>query len=417
MFFLALSIAFVVATAQTNDTLKITLQQADSVFLRNNLLLLASQYGVQSQKALEIQAKLYPNPVFTAEFNAYDPQNNKEFHIGSTGEKIFAVEQLILLGGKRSAAIKIAKQNTQLAQLEFEDLLRNLQLQLHICFYTLQQQSFVLNKYQQQLTLLDTLIVIYETQAAKGNIPPKDVVRLKSAYFTINNDKAAFARQYAEENKKIQILLQQQAYIKPIISEASYSNFERQPLLDSMLTLALANRPDYKIADAEVMLAQYNLRAQKAQAVPDINLFSNYDQRGGAFNNQINAGISMPLPLWNRNQGNIKAAQWQQKSTQVLQQQKSIEINSEVREAFANMLRSIQEYKKVKQFYNDDFEIVAQGVSENFKNRNISIIEFMDFFEAYNESVAERQRVNIQLITGAEWVNYVTAAKVYKYEK
>ena len=281
----------------------------------------------------------------------------------------------------------------------------------------MQQQSFVLNKYQQQLTLLDTLIVIYETQAAKGNIPPKDVVRLKSAYFTINNDKAAFARQYAEENKKIQILLQQQAYIKPIISEASYSNFERQPLLDSMLTLALANRPDYKIADAEVMLAQYNLRAQKAQAVPDINLFSNYDQRGGAFNNQINAGISMPLPLWNRNQGNIKAAQWQQKSTQVLQQQKSIEINSEVREAFANMLRSIQEYKKVKQFYNDDFEIVAQGVSENFKNRNISIIEFMDFFEAYNESVAERQRVNIQLITGAEWVNYVTAAKVYKYEK
>ncbi len=402
--------------AQEKDTLSLTLLQADSLFVKNSFTLLASQYNIEQQKALEVQARLYPNPIFTADVNAYDPQNKKEFHVGSTGQKAFNLEQLILLGGKRSASIQLAKQNTQLAQLEFESLQNSLKLQLHISFYTLQQQTALLEKYTQQLTMLDTMITAYEVQAQRGNIPLKDVVRLKSAYLRINNDKSELAAQHAEEIKKMQVLLQLPVYIKPAIDNSFYGRFQQEPQLQQLLSQALNNRPETKIADVEILQAATNLRFQKAQAVPDINLFTSYDQRGGAFNNQINAGLSIPLPFWNRNQGNIKAARWQKKSAEIAQQQTTVEISAEVREAYTNMLRSITEYKKTNSYFTEDFEAVAQGVTDNFRKRNISIIEFVDFFEAYNESVAETQRVNIQLATGAELINYVTASPIYKYE-
>lgn len=402
--------------AAQSDTLHVLLRHADSIFIKNSFPLLAAQYNIEAKKALEVQARLYPNPVFTADFNAFDPSNREVFHVGNTGQKAFAMEQLILLGGKRSAAIQLAKQNTQLALYEFEELVNTLRLQLHISFYTLQQQQFVLEKYNQQLILLDTLIAAYEMQAQKGNIPLKDVVRLKSAYLKINNDKAELSGQHAAEIKKIQVLLQVSAYVAPIEGESAYVGFEKQPELQNLLTFALANRPELKIADAEVALAAAELRYQRALAVPDITLFTSYDQRSGAFVNQVNAGFSIPLPVWNRNQGNIKASQWQQKSIQALQQQATIEISAGVNEAYTNMVRSIQEYTKAKKLYTEDFEIVAKGVTDNFQKRNISIIEFVDFFEAYNESIAERQRINIQLATGAELINYVTATQVYKYE-
>src|ERR1700741_2137741 len=98
--------------ASGNDSLKITIRQADSLFLKNNYQLLAASLNIESQRAQVLQAKLYPNPIVTAEFNAIDPQNHKLFNAGAAGEKAFQFEQLILLGGKRKTEIEMAKTNT-----------------------------------------------------------------------------------------------------------------------------------------------------------------------------------------------------------------------------------------------------------------------------------------------------------------
>ncbi len=79
------------------DTLFLSLRQVDSIFLERNLLLLSQLYNIDAQNALIIQAKAYPNPVFSAIVNAYDPQNEKAFHAGPTGQKEFTIEQLLIL--------------------------------------------------------------------------------------------------------------------------------------------------------------------------------------------------------------------------------------------------------------------------------------------------------------------------------
>ncbi|MBX2895391.1 MAG: TolC family protein [Cyclobacteriaceae bacterium] len=407
-------LTFCCCWALAQSTMSLTLQQADSLFLSNNLLLLAGQYNLNTKEALVIQARAYPNPTFTADVNAYDPENDRIFHIDKTGQKFLAVEQLILLGGKRKTEINIAKQNKKLATLELEDLLRNLRYQLHTGFYIINQQRITLAKFNRQLEVLDTLISAYEKQAARGNLPLKDVIRLKAVYFKINNDKSELANNYFLQQHNLQLLLQTPNYIEPLVGDTDFDNFtNRTAIYNSLLDSAFQNRPDLKLANEEEALALLHVKLQKQLAVPDMAFNSSYDQRSGAFVNQVNVGVSIPLPLWNRNRGNVKAAQYEALGAATYQKQKLNEVQAQVLAAWQDLTLSISEYQKLKAFYSSDFDIVFNGVNQNFQKGNISILEFVDFFESYNESLSEYERVKNYLATSAMQINYVTASKIY----
>ncbi len=395
------------------NLLQLSLPEADSIFLSRNLLLLAQQYNIDAQDAFILQAKAYPNPLIAADINAYDPDNQKAFHVGQSGQKAFSLEQLILLGGKRKTEIDLAKQNKQVAELELEDLLRNLQYQLHTSYYTIYRQINTLDKYARQLALLDTLISSFEIQAGKGNLPAKDVIRLKSVYFKINNDKSALASEYFIEQQNIQLLLQTNDYLAPQIDEVQFEQLTFATNYDELLTTALEHRPDLKLANQSEAIALLNLKLQKRLAVPDLAVNTSYDQRGGAFNNQVNVGVSIPLPVWNRNRGNIKAAEYGSKTADLYQQQKVREVQTDVLAAWQTLTLSIAEFRKIKNYYSDDFDLVFEGINLNFQKRNISILEFVDFFEAYNESLGEYERVKNHLANSAMRLNYATASKIF----
>lgn len=391
----------------------LSLAQVDSLFLKNNLLLLAQEYNINIQEAYVLQARSYPNPLFSADINALDPDNEKTFHTGKSGQKAFSIEQLILLGGKRKTEIELAKQNKHVAELELEDLLRNLQYQLHTSYYTINGQINTLNKYSRQLELLDTLISSFEIQSKRGNIPAKDVIRLKSVYFKINNDKSSLAGDYFNEEQKIQLLLQISDYIIPKVNERDFDLLTASKEYDELVSTALEMRPDLKQASQLEALALLNLIYQKKLAIPDLAVNASYDQRGGAFHNQTNVGVNIPLPLWNRNRGNIKAAEYGTNTADLYQKQKLKEVETDVLSAWQTLKYSATEFKKIKNYYTEDFDLVFQGVNSNFQKRNISILEFVDFFEAYNESLGEYERVKTSLANSAMKINLATASKIY----
>lgn len=404
---------FLSITSPAQQTRSLTLNACEEIFLKNNLILLAQQYNISAKQALVIQAKAYPNPTFNADFNMYDPQNNKFFHTDSSGQKAFQLQQLIYLGGKRKTEIDIAKTNKQLAESEFAELLRNLKVQLHKNFYSINSEKIVLENYEKQLQILDTIISAYKIQFDKGNIPLKDVIRLKAVYIKINGDKSELATELNESQKQLKLLLQTNSNIIPVVSENELANMLILKPLNELQLIASANRPDLKMADDNSIIAAMNLRFQKKQRIPDILINTSYDQRGGAFKNQVNAGITIPIPMLNTNRGNIKAAAFDKKAMDLYTQEKKLEVDLDIEQAWQNMQRSITEYIKVKNIYNDDFFIVNKGVNDNFRKRNISIIEFVDFVESYNESLADYERIKTQLALSAAQINYVTASKIY----
>lgn len=395
------------------DTLRLSIKKADSIFLAKNYYLLAASMDIEAQRAQIIQAKIYPNPIFTADVNAYDPANNQAFHVGKTGQKSFQLEQLIILGGKRHAEIELAKTNVGIAELEFQQLVRELKFRLHSDLYTIGQQDFLLRKYSNQLSLLDTLLKSYEIQANKGNIPLKEVVRLRGAYIQLNNDRAELFRAYIETQTDLQILLQTNSIVLPDPTDSNLEHYLIPASVSDIQNTAMENLPELLVIRENKVLAEQYLKYQKRAAVPDINLFASYDQRGGAFTNQVNAGIAIPLPFWNRNQGNIKTSQYRLQEAEYNLKAKENEIISRINNNYAYYIQTVAEYRKATELYTDDFEKTVQGMITNFQKRNVSIIEFIDFFESYNDVLAELMRIKTQVVISAEQINLLTGKDIY----
>ncbi len=395
------------------DTLKLRISEADSLFLVNSYQLLAASLNIDAQQAQVIQAKLFPNPIFTADLNAYSSSSPTPFNIGRAGQKGFQLEQLIRLGGKRKEEIELAKSDVKIAELEFQEILRQLKFQLHTSLHALNQQKTLLKNYNTQLALLDTLLKAYDEQVLKGNLPLKDLVRLKGVYLNLNNDKAELLKDYLEEMTKVQTILQSDKFILPIITESDIATAIKDKSLADLQAETLVNRADYLIAKEYESAANTNLRLQKKNAIPDVNFFTYYDQRGGAFANQFNVGVAVPLPLWNRNQGNIKTANIRVEQSGYFELAKKFELLTEVQNNFYLYQETVREYNKSKELYNADFELTLKGVSDNFLRRNISIIEFIDFFEGYNQAVAEIARIKIQLATSAEQLNLTIGKEIF----
>ncbi|MBX7203385.1 MAG: TolC family protein [Bacteroidia bacterium] len=395
------------------DTLTVSIKQADSTFLKNNLLLLAGQLNISANQALQIQARVWPGPTITFDLNAFDPDNQRYFHTGPTGQKAAQFEQLLLTAGKRKFQILLAATNTEISRQELIDLLRELRYQLYLNYFEVFQQMQMIKVFDKQLIMLDELVTTYTNQAKEGNITMKEVIRLKAAYFSLNNDKALAQNKLIESQQKIRTILMTDAFVLPVSSEPWLSNINSLPTVNTLLDSALSQRPDLKLASLNRQYNQFDLKLQQRQRFPDVNLIGSYDQRGGAFTNQLNVGISFTLPAWNLNKGNIQHAFNRVNIADNTLKATQQETRSEVIAAWESMNTSLNQYNKITRFYSSDFDELIEGMNENFKKRNISMLEFVDFFEAYISAESEYERVRAQLAFSAANINYVTSSSIY----
>ncbi|QSW88951.1 TolC family protein [Flavobacterium endoglycinae] len=392
-----------VVTAQN----AVTLEDCESQFLKNNLFLLASHYNIDAAKALTIQARIWDNPNLTAELNAYNPERNQYFDIGKEGQKAFGIEQLIYLGGKKRNEIKLAKTNEQLAELQFNDLLRNLKLQLRQSFYTVYYNTKSLETTDKQIAHIEDLINSYSIQAQKGNIPLRDVVRLQTLYLNFKNERMEVVNDNIEQQANLRLLLNSKEMIVPKVYENEFSKYLKEIPFDikALESDAIANRPDYLAKQKEIEANELNIKWQKSLSVPDITLGANYDQRSGAFNREANLTVGIPLPLWNKNKGNIKYAQTILAQSKVEKQNFDLQLETEITSAWNKWEESRKNYAVIKPTVNADFEAVYNGILTNFQKRNISLLEFTDFMESYNQANVQVNELKKKLALSAEELN------------
>lgn len=400
--------------AYAQDTLKLSLDDAESRFLKTNLLLLAGQYNVDAQQALIAQARLWENPRLNVELNAYNADANRAFDVGKNGQKIFALEQVFYIGGKKKHEVDLAKQNKQIAQYEFQDLLRNLKFQLRKNYYSLHYDYITLRIYNNQLQLLQNIISAYEEQSQKGNISLKEVLRLKAIYYQLNNEKTDLLLGISDAQGVLQTLLGTNEIIQPVV-ESNFTNSykEKELKLQQLIADAMANRPDFQRSKVELQSAETNIRLQKSLGVPDLSLGGIYDQQGSAFRNYVGLTMGINLPLWNVNQGNIKAAKINLKVVEALQQNTERSLEVEVKTAYEKVLRIEEEYQTIDKTYSADFENLNKGVVENFQKRNITLLEFTDFFESYNQSQSELNKLRKTRIAAYEELNAAVGKEIF----
>ena len=396
---------FCISGVFAQKTLK--LQECESQFLKNNLTLLAAHFNIDASKALTIQARIWDNPTITADLNAYNPTNNKYFDIGVDGQKAFSIQQIIYMGGKKRNEVALAKTNEQIAELQFSDLLRNLKLQLRKSFFTVYFNSKNIENSDKQIGHIEELVNSYSVQAQKGNIALKELVRLQSLFLNLKNERNEIINSTIEEQGNLKLLLSETQNIVPSVTDADITKYTKNTFFDvkNLEKIAIENRPDYQQKQKAIEANQFNLKWQKALSVPDITLGAGFDQRSGAFNNQVDAFIGIPLPLWNKNKGNIKYAQMTLEQSKVDFQNNNLQLITEIDVNYKKWQEATNNFNQLKQQTINDFETVYNGILENFQKRNISLLEFTDFMESYSLAALQINELKRKLVFSGEQLN------------
>ena len=398
------------------DTVSLTLQEAEKIFLQKNLLLLSQKYNVAAAGALILQARLWNNPNFSFTQGVYNPETGKYFQTGSTsGEETIELQQLFLLAGKRNKQINMAETNYRLAEDQLYDLLRTLKYTLRTDFYNiyfLQQSAKV---YQREISSLQTVVAAFKIQSANGNIAETEAVRIQAQLYSLQNEYLGLLNQINDLQHDMQILLQlKNSYLLPqadtqALTALNPLQYPVSVLLDS----AYQNRTDLMLARDNLTLSRQNYGYQKALAVPDITFGIGYDKNGSYVHNFNSAGISFDIPVFNRNQGNIRSARNLMDYNNLQMESVRETITADVSRALQRAEDANKLYRSVNPDFSSTFERLAQQMLINYKRRNISLLEFLDFYDAYKNNVVQLNTVRYNRISALEEINFVTGTNFF----
>lgn len=404
---------FCIHTSYSQDTLKLsgqdslmmTMQQAEDSFLAKNLSLIAQKYSIDSARATVITARLYDNPDFAFSNQFYNYTNHKFFDV----ERSFQVSQLIRLAGKRNKAIELAKSGISIAEFQFYDLLRTLRYVLRNDFYNIYFLEQSSKLYQLEISSLQKLVPVFEQEEKKGFIAFKEVIRIKSQLYTLQAEYNDLQTNIDNIQSELKFLVRTDpnTFIVPQANTSSLShNVISQTFYQILIDSAIVNRPDIKALNANIIYSNNNLRLQQALAKPDITISANYDRFGSYVPDYNSIGIGFPIPLFNRNQGNIKNAKIQLDVNKVVYENELNRVKNDVTTNYLTALRAERLLLSFDPNFDTDLEHFINEVFINFQKRNITMLEFLDFYESYKQNVLQLNKLRFNKMSALEQLNF-----------
>jgi cobalt-zinc-cadmium efflux system outer membrane protein len=399
------------AQSLVSDTLKIDVKQAEDRFLKNNLQLLAQHYNIDIADAQVITARLFNNPDFGLNNGIAGTEEPNPF-----AEQSASISQLITTAGKRNKNIKLSKIGVEQARYQFFDMVRTLKNTMRSDFFTIYYERQSAKVYDQEIGSLDTTLKAYKEQYAKGNIAEKELLRIQAQLYSlqVEYNNLITGIDTAESQLKLLLKVPARTIIDPQVTEDLIVNenltaVPYQRLLDS----AYANRYDLKYSKTAVEYNKMNLQLQKAIAVPDVSVSLNFDKLGSYGHNFLSAGISLPIPLFNRNQGNIKQANLQVDQSKLQLQGQQDQVESDVAVDYKIALMQEKLYTSFDPKFKQDFTHLIGEVYKNYLKRNISLLEFLDYYDTYKTNTLLMNSLLLSRVTSLEQLNYVTGTPFF----
>lgn len=411
------------------DTVTLTLQEAERQFMEKNLTLLAQKYQVEATKALIIQAKLYANPnvagsVLIKNNNYPDAKaadgstikaHHKYFDFSNTGEQSFQIGQVIAIAGKRRNAIKVASLNSTMAEDQFYDLIRVLKSQLRTDFYTIYFNQQSLGVYSQEIDALTKTSAAYSQLLAKGFIAKKEALRIQAQLFALENELIALSGQITQSEADLNILLAGNGVY--YIMKADTAKLKALTLTSVSLAAlddtALANRYDLKVAAASLESSKFSLKLQHSLAIPDPTVGYNFDRNGSYVPNSRSLSLGLDIPIFNRNQGNIKNAKFTIKNNeaQLMNQQKVVE--GDVYKAYNAALLNERMARSFDPSFARNYNVLVQEVLKNYQKRNIGLLEFLDYYDSFKQNVLQTNSLQLNRIAAYELINFAVGKDIF----
>lgn len=292
-------------TAQAGDVL--TLEAATEQFMRRNLTVEAARLEVGVAATERVGARLFPRPGLTVSaenltLNRATPFN-RLYEVGAT------VAQPIELGNRRGLRAELAERTVAVAEAQLSAVLRARLFELRRVYYETILARAQVEIARDNRTGYDELVRFNTARFEEGYIAEGELIRVRLE--RIRFDSAIANATLAQRQAAVRLF--------ELLGEGSFERagtldvagtLQMRPVqlnLENLRQVALANRPEIKIAEAQVALGQAGADLQRSIARGEITPFVGYRRVG--VDNTVLAGVTVPLPFGNRNQGGIARAE------------------------------------------------------------------------------------------------------------
>jgi cobalt-zinc-cadmium efflux system outer membrane protein len=245
----------------------------------------------------------------------------------------------------------------------------------------------------------------------KRSVLLADVLRLKSLLLSLETERQGIINQVYGLQGDLRVLLNDTtgAVYLPLIDESRLDTvFFQHPSFDEVLKTALEHRPDYNIVKANVDYESTNLSLQHALAVPDITIGGRWSRAGSYIPDYYAVSLSIDLPVFNRNQGNIEISERTLEANTALLNNAALSLKEDIQGAYVKAVEIDRRYRQSDNEFIPEYKTLIEGVIANYKNRNISMLEFTDFYESYRTSMLQWQQLRSDRVQAFENLNYAT---------
>ena len=372
---------------------RITLDDAIRLALQHNHNLLAARTTIDQNKAEEITANLRPNPSIFSDWDylpLFSPSNFTGTYLHDSTEGDLGLSYLIERGKKRQHRLQAARDQTAVTTSLVADNERTLTFQVATRFVNVQLAESTLDLAQEDLKSYQRTVDLNELRYNKGAISEDDNLKTELQLLQFQNDVAQ------AQLAKVQALSDLRNLLGYESVPATYDVagvFDYNPLhanLEDFQLKALQIRPDYRAARQSVTAANSQYLLAKADGKQDVTVQGNYSHVNGI--NAVSLYASIPLPIFNRNQGEIARTRFAIAQFQEQEKAANNQVMTDVRDAYENLQTSDQIVRLYRSGYLDRAK-KDRDISEYAYQRGaVSLLDFLDAERSYRATqLAYRQ--------------------------
>jgi len=360
--------------AQTKVNEQLTMETAVNKAIENNPELKTLLKKIDASKAVKLQSGLMPNPELGLE--AENILGTKDFSGFSGSELTASLSQDILLAGKISKREKVAEMDISLAEWDYESKRLEVITDIRKAFTGALATQKLIKKNNELIKISEELITNLKMRVKAGKISPAEVSRAQiitnSLQIQINKLKADYDTAIFE---LAMLINDPNLSIESLNGELK--NIDYLPVYYS-LYVKLENNPNLKRFVSEYEKQKAVIIYEESKATPDLTISAGYRRFSDIKANTFLIGASIPLPIFDRNQGSIQEAQirldQKTKEFEVVRNRLTLRLNL-LYNRFETLLKNVT---KLKNESIPDAEEVFKIIEEGNLVGRFTILDVLD---------------------------------------
>jgi outer membrane protein, heavy metal efflux system len=394
-----------------------TWEQVKDRFQLNNTTLLAAKLNIDELKAEEITAQLRPNPELTVSADGTQIAPSRGVWQPFAGTFVSpGVSYLFERRNKRGLRQQSAQQGTAIGAAQQADQERNLLFNLRAAFVGVLRAKAVLKLAQDNLDYYDKILKVSHDRFDAGDIARIDLDRLDLQRLQYESDAQTALVDLRTSKINLLALLDDRRPVDSFDVDGAFEFREDLLSLDDYRKEALDARPDLRAALLSLQQAQTNYKLAEANGSTDPTV-ALWFTHNGSFNNPdalntIGASVSIPLRIFDTNQGEKLRTKIDIQRNEKLRQGVETQVYSDVDSAFAALTSDINLLKPYKRQYLEQAVRVRDTVQFSYQHGGAALLDFLNAESEYR--AVQLSYVNLigSYLTAAAQLNLAVGREV-----